>query len=614
MMDSISGIGQEKRQLGTFPHTDIEGQLRSLNNKGMFKQSELDLMLCYCTTMWAIKAEHGKLQEFRGELQSLLSDMQAYDELKVACFDVIREDESDYERAFDFFFSLQATAVKYLSGPDVANTPVAEKALLRSDIRFYISPHDVDRELMISYCNKMWEIKEARGELEEFRRDLHVLLMDMQDYAELKVACFDLLQENESDYGQAFDRFFSLQATAKQYLPPPNNGQYTRKGLDPLSDTAVFMRTARFIFGWQGPFYIEGVDDSSIKNSPHIPVTPWMITYLNGLVSYPEQHPNYDASRKIACGDLTNMFMADAWLNKIGNGQVDLSHYSSSEALAAHFMSLHKYLTTSTHHAKGYSLVQGNKLGNYLQARFDYMRARSQTLFTSSVTTHDHAMGLVLSIQSKMQKSLFSVTFYEPKKVNVIVHWESTDLAQFEHNTIDQCIDGVNGHPSNYFKNADPIVLMIEHDLSSLQSRKSGTPQLKLTDSFCEGLTPTYIHYLLRYGFVKDFKAILPELSQIGKSNPDRLVNLLLATVDGVHGLLLAMAMGHDFVNDILADFGKVAIGLPPANYKSLCNGLIKGIDGMMNFTEDTDTMRKVMYIEYVQTVFQLWAQLKLAF
>ncbi|MCD6027326.1 MAG: ShET2/EspL2 family type secretion system effector toxin [Solimicrobium sp.] len=401
----------------------------------------------------------------------------------------------------------------------------------------------------------LWGIKDPEQNSYDLAEEQLSLLKDMDEYPDLRAACFQVMITKSSECDEkVFDLFLGLQDYIFESMS---------LGLDPVSGTAWHGR----IFQKNG-FSLKKLIPQ-YKSQPYISLSNNSLRDLNNKVCFLPQKPGDSVTEKILCRHLATQFVKDAWEEKSGKGKVNMAHYSSEETLAQHISreteDTHKILRNT---ANRYILINNDELGEHLVARFEDMRRpeKNETLRLLTLESTNHCMGLRLRMKGTKEHPVFVITFYDPNKTDVTVRCEANQLSTFKTYSLKQFLNGIDSNKpawyEHYYKGMEPISVLAECNLVSFT--KNVAKDIKILENFTVSeVTPTHICLLVWGNFAKDLIGLRNKFEEIGENSYEELLNLLTAKRKGEPGLFKAMAFNYpDIVNayrEILQSFKEIA-------------------------------------------------------
>lgn len=295
------------------------------------------------------------------------------------------------------------------------------------------------------------------------------------------------------------------------------------------------------------------------KSQPYMPM-PFNRHFqnLNGEVNFPY------SNEPIYCRHLAASYVVDSLTSP--DGKVDfMKHYSSAQNIAAHVpASTETTYQSLKAHATRHDLIKNDALGSHIKMCFEDMQEKGEKVSGLLIESLNHTMAIRLRVKGSPEKPVYVISFYDPNKTDTAVRCEVSDLAEIEHHTLAQWIDGSTGAEGglyqDYYGGIEPISLVTQCNLTNLTgSPLAGTK--KLTSFNPDPITPTHLSFLLRNNFVADFIGLLPRLKAIGAQEPDKLYNLLTQKTDvGYFGLYIALQNGD---TEMVRAFGELLKLIP---------------------------------------------------
>ncbi|MCD6026395.1 MAG: ShET2/EspL2 family type secretion system effector toxin [Solimicrobium sp.] len=431
-----------------------------------------------------------------------------------------------------------------------------------------------EREVIKQCFLKMWLIDNAKESTDALARKQLSLLKDMDNYPELRKACFELMLVNSSGcIENLFPLFLELQEKSRRNITDPSTvslfpqqllGQPHHINLDSYRALQTRLKTE---FGWHGRTYNKNAPLPAelalkYKGQPYISVTGISLLGLNDEVCFLPQKTDDPTTKKIVCRHFAIQLIKDVLEDRSGNGKINLALYSNRNSIAQHIpIEIEATCTTLIDNAKRYDLIDNEKLGQHLCACFGDMRSpeKQETLRVLLLESTFHSMVLRLRIKGTKENAIYVVTFYDPNKTTMAVRCETKELFTLKNYSLKQFINGPGskepGFYEEYYDEVAPISLLMECNESSLT--ESIIKKKKVLENFTPSkLTSTYIFFLLSGNFAHDLAGLRNSLQKIVKSSPKELFNLLGAKIaDGTPGLYLALQNGHA---DVIEAYGEL--------------------------------------------------------
>ncbi|MCD6027331.1 MAG: ShET2/EspL2 family type secretion system effector toxin [Solimicrobium sp.] len=408
---------------------------------------------------------------------------------------------------------------------------------------------------------KMWNTEEAENCPDILAKKQLSLLKDLDNYPDLRIACFDLTTVNSSGGEESvFPLFLELQEKVREIMT--NTSTMSTSFVQPQHHNRN-IKFDSYLAGenqlsselsWQGRTYNKNnhAPEELIhqyKSQPYISITGIPLLNLNEEVCFLPEKLGATSSKKIVCRHFAAQFVKDTWRHK--SGKVNLAPYSSKKSIAQHIpIEIEIAYNTLINNAKRYELIGNDKLGKYLCACFQDMRSpeKQETIRALFLESTQHVMAFSLRIKGSEEHLTYVILFYDANKTNVTVRCETKDLSTLKNYSLKHFINGLPsklpGFYEEYYGGVEPTSLLMECNLASFT--ENITQKTKMLENFPPNiLTSTDIFFLLSGNFAIDLAGLRGQLQTIAKSSPERLFELLAAkAVDGTPGLNMALQEG----------------------------------------------------------------------
>ncbi|CNF20173.1 ShET2 enterotoxin [Yersinia similis] len=271
------------------------------------------------------------------------------------------------------------------------------------------------------------------------------------------------------------------------------------------------------------PVYDKNNWDNTLKETELFKEVPYLSARLG------DQAYEYSKDGDISNYHLSIQYIMDVLADQ-AKGKVDLSHFSSEEALSSHVSfeeNEHNYHCFNQHASTVYH-INNHDFGRTLVDLFEQMNNSGENVLALKIDSSQHSMAARLYIKDTEQGQRFVINFYDPNLTDKTVRCEVDDALKLNDYSLRNFISNQTYLSSYVDAEISSIIVCDKADIRDEHKVKENRALTPLSQSSPLPLSAARLDLLLTDNFAVGIQKMAEEVKNLSESERKMFFNQLL--------------------------------------------------------------------------------------